>query len=547
MCRAISRFVAVVLALLVPVPAAPQSETRPERSPILVTFDLHMDPMPGQGERRRQTYEDWRDAAEWLLDVAEKRGAKLSFTTVGEFAELALEDPERAFPLIRRLYESGGSVGTHSHNRIQDAPFRWSEIPRGGSAEDAEQVWHDDISMVDRLVAAVFDLDDPKHVRAINNLRGTHVPSDAALRQGLFKKYGLSFCQAGPGEDFVGLFHHYLFHPFRASAKNEIAEDRSSPMIVTQAGPVLGQVGVHKGVEQDMSLPRVQAEFLVELLAWLHDAEAGLPDRVWCFGWAVHGSDVTERGVSREWVEPALDWFSRHFVGKSIGGRTVARWSSYQEECESYLAWEKANPDLESRDYDGRARAWDAYPWPTVAAAAYLWDATYAKALRSDETAQAHLLEAADPLGGPYPIVVAFPTGRGAARLDLAAVEAGKWTRIDAASGPGVAGDAAALEIPTNGAIFIPTRACVSLEQQQERIDEAFARELPRFGPGAGGPGVGKGKGQQRGGGTARLDRNGDGKVTREEFPGKDAEFRRLDQDGNDELDDAELEKGRPR
>ncbi|MBI4612050.1 MAG: hypothetical protein HY720_00405 [Planctomycetes bacterium] len=534
MVRSFARWAAVLLLLAAP--ARAQTEAAPAQGPILVTFDLHMDPMGTDPERGRELYRSWLTAAEWLLGVVEPRGAKLSFSTVGQFAEFSLEDRERSFPIVRRLYESGGSVGTHSHTWVREEAFRWTDVTHRAALADSRRVWADDVGMVDRLVAAVFDLDDPTAIRGINNLRGTHLPGPAADRQALFAEYGFRVSQAGPGEDFVAYFDHYMYHPFRPSSENELAEDRRGPVVLTQAGPVLGQVGVHKGVEQDMSLPRIQARFLGEVLCWLHDLRTGAPERVWCFGWGSHGSDVVPRGVSRRWVEPALDWFDAHFAGRRIGGAVVARYSSYAEEAELYEAWEKAHPDLPSRCYPERTREWAKYPW-LVPVAAYLWGATYVEALRSDETVQIHRLEAPEELGGPYPIVVVLPAGAGDVTVDLSAVDPGEWTAIDPASGERREHAAASVAIPASGAILVPGSSRATLADQEKKIDQAF----PPVRPGADG-------GRPRPGrrDLMDLDADGDGKVSREEFPGPDRVFRQIDADGNGSIDPEEAKNAPP-
>lgn len=517
---------AVLLALaVVGAPTVPTAE----RSPILITFDLHMDPLGGipNPSVRERVFREWCAAAEWLLDQAEPRGAKVSFLTGGEFAERCLAAPD-TFPLLRRLYESGGSIGTHSHDWVRQGPHEWFALGPRADADGARRVWRDDVALVDELVGKVLGLTDPAAIRAVNNVRGTHLPADAAARYALYREYGFEVIQAGPGEDFAGLFHHYLYHPIRPNSRNEIAEDRDSPVILTQAGPVLGSTVVHKGVPQDMSLPRVQAMFLAELLCWLQDLRSGAPDRVWCFGWAVHGSDIIARGVSRPWVEPTLDWFDRHFIGRSIGGHIVAAYGSYHEEAQAYRRWEQAHPDLPGRGYPSAERDWQLYPW-AAPVAAYLWDARYIEALRSDDLAQLHRLVAPEPLGG-YPLVVGFPLGDAPVAADLTTVDPGPWQRVDPATGTLTAQAAAAVEIPPAGAIYIPHAVCRPLGEQIRAIDSRYDRRLP-----------GSGAGPRSRDLIADFDRNRDGRVSRDEFPGPPAVFARIDnnRDGFIDLDEA--------
>lgn len=468
--------VGLLLAVVGAQPAGAQSPATPaERSPILVTFDLHMDPMAAAGGTAAgwDLYRSWNDGALWLLSVTEPRGARLSFSCVGQYAEYALADAANSTPLLLRLYASGGSVGTHSHDFYQVGPFTWVSAGTSCTQAEAEQVWASDVGMVDRLVGQALGLTDPAAIRAVNNLRGTHVPSSAAERYPLFQEYGYVISQAGPAEDFAGLFDHYMYHPFRPSTANELAEDRAGPVIMTQAGPVLGSSGVHKGVYQDMTLPRVQARFVAEVLNWLADARGSAPDRVWCFGWGSHGSDVTPTGTTRAVAESMLDWLGAHFIGRRIGGSVLARYGSYAEEGAAYQAWEASHPDLASRSYPSRVRDWSLYPW-LVPVAAHLWGATWVAAVRDDDTVAVHQLQAPASLGGPYPIVVAFPTGTTPPRIDLSSLDAGAWVRVNPATGAQGVQPAAAAAVPRAGAIFVPARACPSLEEQKRRIDVAY-------------------------------------------------------------------------
>ncbi|MBI2303105.1 MAG: hypothetical protein HYU66_29710 [Armatimonadetes bacterium] len=529
---------AACLAWLAVIPRPGLGEVAEPRSPILITFDLHMDPLGGIPDPvlRDRVFREWCAAAAWLLDQTEPRGAKLSFSMVGEFAERCLANPEATFPLLKRLYDSGGSLGTHSHTWIRQAPFVWIDMLGRPGDEPGRQVWKDDVGLVDELVARLYDLKDPAKIRGINNLRGSHLPADPRAWQTLARDYGFRIVQAGPGEDFAGLFGHYLYHPFRPSAALGIAEDRHAPAVLTQAGPVLGQVAVHKNVPQDMRLERLQAQFLGEVLNWLHDAETDAPDRVWCFGWGTHGSDVAPRGVSRKVVGPALDWFDRYFVGRSLGGRVVARYGSYRDEAAAYEAWEPAHPDTPSRSYPARERDWSLYPW-LVPVAAYLWDATYSAAVRADEKLQAHRLLAPQKLGGPYPIVVAFPVGPGPVELDLTAVQGGEWQSIDPASGQPAPVPAGAAPVSVAGALFVPAASYRPLADQERAIDAAYDRALPQMGPGRSGP---------RRGFLANFDRDGDGKVAADEFPGPRPVFEHLDRNHDGFVDSTEAAAAPP-
>ncbi|MBM3501955.1 MAG: hypothetical protein FJX74_25150 [Armatimonadetes bacterium] len=515
--------------------ASPQGEAVDGQPPILVTFDAHADPMQAfPAPIRERIYVQWRDALNWLLDETEPRGAKVSFSSVGEFIEYCVQDDPAGLDLLRRLYASGGTLGTHTHDEMHFGRHDWRPVGFQASLELSERVWQDSIEMLDYAVTRALGITDPAEVRKVNCLRGSHVPADGAAFRELMARYGMTIHQAGPGEDMAGLFHHYLFHPYRESFDNPLAEDRTSPVILTQAGPVLGAKAVHKGVEQDMSLPRVQSLFLQEVLNWLHAATTGTGEQVWCFGWAVHAADIAPgRGVSRPWVRPTLDWFDEHFIGKPIGGQVVAQYGSYADEARAYLDWEQAHPDAPVPGYPLRERDWDRYPFllpPTV----YLWDARWEKAVRSDDRGQVHLLAAGEGIGGPYPLVVALPAGVEALEADLSPVDPGEWMRIDPASGDATR-VAAECEVSGSGAILVPAEHYRSTAELMARIDAKFPKQLP-----------GPAGGARRRDFLRDFDRNNDGVVTPQEFTGPPAVFRRLDTNTDGRIDGNEAARDAP-
>jgi hypothetical protein len=519
---------------LAPLPASAQNVAA--RSPILVTFDAHADPMQAfPAPIRERVYVEWRDALNWLLDETEPRGAKVSFSSVGEFIEFCVQDEPKGPDLLRRLQASGGTLGAHTHREMHFGRHDWRDIPADASPELVERVWKDSVEMLDYAVTQALGITDPAEVRKVNCLRGSHVPESGAAFREMMERYGMTIHQAGAGEDMAGLFHHYLYHPYRESFDNPLAEDRTSPVILTQAGPVLGSTAVHKGVPQDMRLPRVQAMFLQGVLNWLHAATTGAEDQVWCFGWAVHAADIVpQRGVSREWVKPALDWFDEYFIGKPIGGCAVAQYASYADEAQAYLAWEKAHPNTPVPCYPLRERAWDQYPF-LRAPAVYLWDAEWVRALRADEQGQVHLLSAGQGIGGPYHVIVALPAGGEGFDADLSSVDPGEWMLIDPASGDAtkVRGQC---EVRPNGAILVPAARCRSLTDLMTAIDAAFPKQLP--GPVGGQP-------RQRNF-LRDFDGNNDGFVTPEEFTGPRQVFRRLDTNGDGKVDRDEAARDQP-
>ncbi len=533
----------LLVCLLTDQPArcgAPATTRVSDPPPILVTFDLHMDPLHAIPDvrMRRHIYESWRDAADWLLDQTESRGAKLSFSTCGEFAEFCLEDAERAFPLIRRLHESGGSIGTHTHRERRIGPHQWRDIPPFKDPLDVDKVWNDAIIMVDRLVSRSLGIADSARVRAVNNLRGSHVPQSDAERLAMMVRWGFAVHQSGPDEDFFALFHHHLMNPYRPSATNIMANDPNTPVVIVPAGPVLGRNSIHKGIRQDMSPPALKARFLLVVLNWLNDTDA----RIWNFGWAVHGSDIVPgRGVSRECIVPLLDWFDRNFIGRKAAGRPVAQYGSYRQAEQMVQEWEKEHPGKVSVSYAGKERNWDLYPY-LKAACIYLWDASYDGPVDVGGRAIVHRVVAGSAVGGPFPVHVAWPVGREPVIVHTARLGEAEWKVVDPSTGAATAAQNGKLPVGPNGAIIVESQNVIDVSATQARLaktDTDPPSRSPDRRRNLAGP-----TRQIRQPSPAefisRFDRNGDGKVGRDEWPGPARVFEQTDGNSDGFIDSEE-------
>lgn len=428
----------------------------PVAGPVRVVFDLHMDPMHAIPPARRSgVYRDWRDAANWVLDVCEPRGAKVTFLAVGEFYEYILEDPVDGYALLRRLYRSGDSLGTHSHNERQAGPHDWVPVPGDSPLPVVVAAWDDHVGLADAAVAGALGLSDPGAIRAVNNIRGTHLPNDDALRLQLMEDYGFTMHQQGPDEQFYAYFQHYPMNPYRPSRDNMLAHDRDGPVVLSPFGPVLGLETVHFGIHQDMRLAAVKARFLLELLNWLHDVHVAQSGRVWVTGWGSHGSDVVPGTETHAAVQPILDWLKEHFVDKHVGGYQAASFSSAAECRDLYEAWESAHPAEASFTYPASTTDWTLYPYLTPAAR-YLAGAQYVDPMPPVGPVRWHALEATTG-GDPYDMYVAYTTGAAAATVDLSAVLGGiQIAVVDPATGDAAEVSAAEVEVVPTGVLLVP-------------------------------------------------------------------------------------------
>ncbi len=407
--------------------------------------------------QRSLVYAQWRDAAHWVLDTCGPRGAKVTFLACGEYHEYTLEDPAKGYPLIQRLYASGGSIGTHSHDEKKYGSHDWRSIGMTPPINLVVAAWDDHVNAANAVIAAALGITDPAAQHAVNNTRGTHIPADDTIRIDLMRQYGFTMHQQGPEEDFYAYFKHYVMNPYRPSGARFLSHDPGGPVVVTPFGPVLGVANIHKGVYQDMRLPAVQGRFLLELLNWLHDVHVAHSGRVWVTGWAAHGSDVMPGTATRAAVAPMLDWVKANFVDEQVGGQQAAAFASARECRDLYYAWEAAHPGQPSFSYAADATDWTLYPY-LRAAAYYLTDAQYVSSIPAVGRVRGHALTAAAAVGGPYTMHVVYTTDGVPATADLSgSLGSGDIAIIDPATGRADMAATTAITVPAVGAILVPT------------------------------------------------------------------------------------------
>ncbi len=424
-------------------------------SPIMVVMDLHADPMFGSPSVQEQVYNDWVDYANWLLDVTEPRGAKVSFLTTGEFAEWAIEDAARGHALIQRLYASGGLIGTHSHNKIRISAHNWQALPPGPTGPQVLQHWNNHVTTINVLITAALGLTDPAQIAAVNCVRGSHTPSDDTWRIQLMSDFGFTNHQQGPDEQLFAYFKHYPMNPYRPSGTRFLEHDPTGPVVVAPFGPVLGLSDVHFNIEQDMRVPAVQARFLLELLNWLHDRHVAETDRVWLTGWGSHVSDVAPAAPTRGAMAPLLDWLLTHFVDRPVGGQVAATFASMADVRDAFYTWEAYHPGEVSFSYPADETRWDLYPY-LIPVAEYLTDARYDGAMPAVETVRWHRLTASPTIGGPFPLYVAYTTVGVDATVDLSPILGStQVAAVDPETGTFVVYPTTSAPIPVTGTMLM--------------------------------------------------------------------------------------------
>ena len=339
-----------------------------EPTPIQCIIDIHCDPMGVSESVQAAQYLEWVEAVDWGLTQVEAVGAKVSFLSTGEFMEWVLDqpDPANAVNLIPRLAASGDNfIGTHSHQRYRVGLHNWPELPPNATDEQIALHWEDHIEAVNAVIEVQLGVTDPAAIAEINCVRGAHMPSedDEEYFQELAVLYGFPIREQGPEEAFYGHFDHFTWHPFRPSTDNLLVHNPDGPMIVSPFGPVLGEVGVHHGIHQDMSDRAVQSRFLMELLNWLDEAYHGAQPHIWSTGWSAHCSDLVPGKVTYEQWTGMFQWMAYHFVDQPVSGLQAVEFSTMKASAALHEEWEADYPDVVPFSYAESDTDMDAYPW----------------------------------------------------------------------------------------------------------------------------------------------------------------------------------------
>ena len=334
--------------------------------PIQVLIDIHADPMGGTEPMQLARYEDWVVWTNWALDQCDVHGGQVSFTSTGEFMEWIVEMPSSGTPLMTRLYDHGdGAIGTHSHSKYRVALHDWQSLPANPTLAEIESHWADHMHAIDDAIEFSLGITDADELRAVNCIRGAHVPSedDEWIFHDLAETWGIPIRQQGPAERFYGFFDHYVWNPFRLSEDNLLVHDPDAPMIISPFGPVVGNMASHHGVMQDMRVPAVKGRFIMELLNWLDDVEIAGTGRTWCTGWSAHCHDLEPGSTTRNGFVQLLPWFRVQFIEATVSGHQAAEYSSIRRSATIYGDWEAEHPGETPFSYALTVRDDEAYPW----------------------------------------------------------------------------------------------------------------------------------------------------------------------------------------
>ncbi|MAE29363.1 MAG: hypothetical protein CMJ87_10340 [Planctomycetes bacterium] len=340
-----------------------------QQDPIRLTFDVHVDPAPNSLSMpaKIDLYEERTENMAWVLDQTEPLNIPISFLSTGWYMEF-LQGAGAAGPgavVLRRLYDSGGQIGSHSHAEYRRGPFDWPSISGANPPlSDCRQSWQDNVDWVNNGIMAAYSGSPPDSLAVINNCKGSHLPKNEPDYHTLMAEFGITVREPGPEEDYYGTFGHHIWHAYRPATHNYMAEDLSAPFVQVTAGPVIGEVGVHHGIHQDMSLGSMQNQLLQLYFNWRFADRSGAPPKVWTWGWGSHAHNYDPSSVSRETLSALLPWIETHLRGRiEASGSTALVYDTHQGVAAVYEAWEAANPGTSSFSFDTLTQDWNEYPF----------------------------------------------------------------------------------------------------------------------------------------------------------------------------------------
>jgi hypothetical protein len=330
---------------------------------------MHVDPAPNNLPMPAKIglYEERTDNMAWVLDQTEPLNIPISFLSTGWYMEF-LQGAGAAAPgavVLRRLYDSGGQIGSHTHSEYRAGPFDWPDVVGANPPlSDCRRSWQDNVDWVNNGILAAYTGSPPAALSEINNCKGAHLPKTEADYHTLMMEFGITVREPGPEEDYYGTFGHHIWHPFRPSTANYMAEDLSAPFVQVTAGPVIGEVGVHHGTNQDMSAGAIKNQLLQLYFNWRHADRSAAPQKTWTWGWGSHAHNFDPGSISREALLEVLPWIETHLRGRvEATGSTALVYDTHQGVAAAYETWEAAHPGTSSFSFDSLTQDWNEYPF----------------------------------------------------------------------------------------------------------------------------------------------------------------------------------------
>ncbi len=338
------------------------------KKPIHITLDVHShsdDLVEAAGgspkfQERRKVFQSQLDDVEWLLETTEKHNAKISFLSVGPWAELCINDQNfggRCFKIVKKLYESGGMIGTHSHNLKYNGQFNsWTKDNTPGALYDYMH-----IDFVNQLIEGALDVHDPEEIKDINLAYGSNHPSGTIAKHKRLAENNFKMKEGGEDQEFILYFNHIPYNPFKVG-NGKLIEDLNSQILNPPQYPIY-TTETHGHIPVDTTFEHQKAMFLQLYLNWRVSEE----DKIWTFGFGSHvhnfGTEEQEDLESRERLEKILEWLDNNFISQTYYDGEIAKPSNYRMVLDDYEEWETQNPGVSSFNYELDYTDYDYYPY----------------------------------------------------------------------------------------------------------------------------------------------------------------------------------------
>lgn len=335
------------------------------KTPIHIVFEMHsheddiIRAAGGTGffEDHKDVFLTQLESVEWLLDKVDEFGAKISFLSVGPWAELCLDESlqEQCFPLIQRLYDSGEMIGTHSHNyRFMGDFNQWDADRKDSTGRNNWQY----VNFVNLLIENALGVSDEDEISEINLAGGFTKPKNTILKHQLLKDNNFQIKQGGEEQVFLLYYNHLPFNPFRVGDASGLSEDLEEGLFTIPQYPIFNSK-IRAGAAVDSSLGHQKAMFLQVLLNWRDSDEP----KIWTYGWGTHVHNIVEEPDTRERIDNMLTWLSTNFIDKKSNGSVIAQYYNYKQVLNDYENWENEHPGVSSFEYNLDHTDYSEYPY----------------------------------------------------------------------------------------------------------------------------------------------------------------------------------------
>ncbi|MCD4834032.1 MAG: hypothetical protein K8R31_09575 [Bacteroidales bacterium] len=427
---------------------------------INIVFDVHThedfiievvsgSPNP---EIRMQVFKAQLNDLEWLLDITRNYGADISFLSVGPWAEMCTEseDKERCLSLVKQLYESGGIIGTHSHEYKSKGQFNeWEKLQLFQmTGSEQKKYLEENVEFVNNMIKEALGLSNPSEISAVNLVYGSPEPRGITNNEKYNWLSGLGFKMKEGGEEqqMLPYFHQVPYNPFRPG--EFVLEENTDGKLITIPQYPIFDTGTHFGVEIDASAKHLKAMFLQLYLNWKTNEN----DLVWVFSVGSHLHDWDPNDVdNRQCLDEMLGWLQEYFVDKGI-----AEFSNYREVMEEFEEWESTNPGTSSFHYPLTYPDYDYYPYLEWVNR-YLKNSLVKNKIQTEQEVNAYLMES-----GNYQLVLAF-TDKTSTLLDLSEYFSSPISRVYLETGESDLIDPSSISLDQRSVIFCNPDDCEAI------------------------------------------------------------------------------------